>query len=151
MATLHRGRRGAAVLGMLALALGIACAPAGAADVFDALLGKWNFRMTWGDLVDDTGTVEAQRVGERIEMTCEGCDAPTLFRGTISGPNAIAWEYWVEAGVQSDCPNDKGWQPIRLTLSPDRSQISFWYVLHVSGNCGQLLRRAPVKYTLTRE
>jgi hypothetical protein len=115
------------------------------------LLGTWKFHFTWGDLVDDTGSLLAKRTGNRIEFICIGCDAPDFLRGTISGPDQIDWEYWAESGIQGKCENDKGWRPVRLVLSPENRSISFWYILHLNDNCSVPMKKAPVKYTLTRD
>lgn len=101
--------------------------------------------------MNDTGTIMAGKTGSGIEMTCtDGCNTPPFLRGTAQG-GRTAWEFWPEAGVQSKCPEDKGWRPVQPVVSPDARRIDFWYVLRVSGDCSKFLEGAPAKYSLTRE
>jgi hypothetical protein len=115
------------------------------------LAGDWKFNLSWGGLVEDSGTISARMAGNAIEMTCtKGCNTRAFLRGSPQG-GAIVWEFWPEAGVQSKCAEDKGWRPVMPVISPDGRRIDFWYILHVSGNCGQLMKGAPAKYALTRD
>lgn len=139
-------------LAALALVFAMSCGPAQAQDLSpDQLIGTWKFQLTWGGLVNDTGTISARKVGNAIEMTCtDGCNTPQFLRGSAQG-GGIAYEFWPEAGVQSNCPEDKGWRPVQPNVSPDGRRIDFWYILRISGDCSKFLRGAPAKYSLTRE
>jgi hypothetical protein len=133
-----------------ALALALLAGPAPAQDVAQ-LAGAWKFRLTWGGLVNDTGTISARRADGGIEMTCtDGCNTPSFLRARPQG-GAMAWEFFAEAGVQSTCKEDKGWRPVQPVVGADGRRIEFWYVMRVSDNCGVLLRGAPAKYVLTKD
>lgn len=140
-------------LAALAFALALSPGPAQAQGVSpDQLLGAWKFHLSWGGLVNDTGTITARKVGNGIEMNCtEGCNTPRFLRGTSQADGRTSWEFWPEAGVQGKCAEDKGWRPVMPVISPDGRRIDFWYILHVNDNCSQLMKGAPAKYALTRE
>ena len=136
---------------LIALAvLAGACCLAQAQDV-DRFAGQWKVRLTWGWLVDDTGTVSARRAGDGIEMTCTaGCNASSFLRSRPQG-GALAWEFWAEAGMQSKCKEDRGWRPVEPIISPDGRHIDFFYVMRESDSCGALLRGAPERFALTKD
>ena len=118
----------------------------------DQLVGAWKFQLTWGVQVNDTGDISARKVGNMIEMTCaDGCNTPSFLRGTPQGDGRIAWEFWPDAGVQSNCAEDKGWRSVMPVISSDGRRIDFRYILHKAGNCSKLLVSSPEIYTLTRD
>jgi len=132
------------------IALALLAGAAQAQDL-DRLAGPWKFRLSWGGLVNDSGTLSARKVSGGIEMTCTaGCNAPPFLRARPQGA-ALAWEFFAEAGVQSTCKEDKGWRPVEPVVGADGRSIEFWYVMRVSDNCGVLLKGAPAKYRLTRD